>query len=92
MSSTIIAPTKTRRSMCRACPFNFGTEEHEQAQNHGCLPWHGDVRRAQVEERADFACHESAEHLCAGLPNNGGQPNFWSADLPIQSRPIQQYI
>lgn len=55
-----------RKGTCVGCPFET-TESSEQAQNYGCLPTPGDIIRMKRDTGHNWACHDDASKVCAGL-------------------------
>lgn len=51
---------------CPACPFNFFSEESEQAQNYGCLPAPLDIIEDQKSTNKNWACHDTKK-ICRGM-------------------------
>jgi hypothetical protein len=53
--------------MCKSCPFNFGSESSESAQNLGCLPSAQDILKLKDETGHNWACHSNNKRVCSGL-------------------------
>lgn len=45
---------------CNGCPFNFFSEESEQAQNYGCLPTPYDIKAIYEKLDGIWGCHETS--------------------------------
>lgn len=64
-----------RKGTCVGCPFET-TESSEQAQNYGCLPTPGEIIAMKRESGHNWACHDDASRVCAGLCHDAKRHNL----------------
>ena len=81
------------KNECNGCPFNFFSEESNQAQNYGCLPEPYHVKAVYDELGGVWGCHETSEEDNNLAPCTGFIQWMASKGTPIKikDKPIVDY-
>lgn len=58
---------KVTNKMCSDCPFNYGSESSERAQNYGCLPSPHEIFTEMADTKKNWACHSNSKKVCRGM-------------------------
>lgn len=52
---------------CKSCPINITTQEGEEADMYGCLPYYAKIMKWYEDTSKVWACHANNKKVCSGF-------------------------